>query len=151
MGLKEQLLADYKTAMKEHDVSTKNTVNLVRAAIKQHEVDKQIVLEDDVEIVSIIKKQLKMRTDALVEFEKAGRDDLIESCKAEMAVLKKYLPEEMPFEEIKAAVEKIANELQIEKSMKSMGTMMKTAMAELKGKADGSEVSKAVKEFLSGK
>lgn len=151
MGLKEQLLADYKTAMKEHDVSTKNTVNLVRAAIKQHEVDKQTVLEDDLEIISIIKKQLKMRADALGDFEKAGREDLIAATKVEMEVLKKYLPEEMPFEEVKAAVEKIAAELGIEKSMKSMGTMMKTAMAELKGKADGSQVSKAVKEYLSGK
>ena len=151
MSLKEQLLTDYKTAMKEHDVSTKNTVNLVRAAIKQHEVDKRVVLEDDAEIVQIIKKQLKMRNDALADFEKAGREDLIADCKAEMEVLKKYLPEEMPFEEVKAAVEKIATELNVEKNMKSMGTMMKTAMAELKGKADGSMVSQAVKEYLSGK
>lgn len=56
MSLKEQLMADYKTAMKEHDVTTKETVNLVRAAIKQHEVDQKVALEDDADIVPIIKK-----------------------------------------------------------------------------------------------
>lgn len=151
MGLKEQLMADYKAAMKEKDVITKNTVNLVRAAIKQYEVDQQVTLEKDEDIVPIIKKQLKMRKDALVEFEKAKREDLIDSCKEEIAILEKYLPEEMTPEAIRAAVEKLAEELGLERSPKSMGMMMKKAMAELKGKADGSLVSKTVKEYLSGK
>ena len=135
MSLKEQLMADYKTAMKEHDVTTKETVNLVRAAIKQHEVDQKVALEDDADIVPIIKKQLKMRRDALADFEKAGRTDLLDGYKKEIEVL--------------AAVEKIADEEGIERSMKSMGVMMKAAMAKLHGKADGSLVSKMVKEYLS--
>lgn len=110
MSLKEQLMADYKTAMKEHDVTTKETVNLVRAAIKQHEVDQKVALEDDADIVPIIKKQLKMRRDALADFEKAGRTDLLDGYKKEIEVLERYLPEEMSEEEILAAVEKIADE-----------------------------------------
>lgn len=149
MSLKEQLMADYKTAMKEHDVTTKETVNLVRAAIKQHEVDQKVALEDDAEIVPIIKKQLKMRRDALADFEKAGRTDLLDGYNKEIEVLERYLPEEMSEEEILAAVEKIADEEGIERSMKSMGAMMKAAMAKLHGKADGSLVSKMVKEYLS--
>lgn len=149
MSLKEQLMADYKTAMKEHDVTTKETVNLVRAAIKQHEVDQKVALEDDADIVPIIKKQLKMRRDALADFEKAGRTDLLDGYKKEIEVLERYLPEEMSEEEILAAVEKIADETGIERSMKSMGVMMKTTMAKLHGKADGSLVSKMVKEYLS--
>lgn len=149
MSLKEQLMADYKTAMKEHDVTTKETVNLVRAAIKQHEVDQKVALEDDADIVPIIKKQLKMRRDALADFEKAGRTDLLDGYKREIEVLERYLPEEMSEEEILDAIKKIADETGIERNMKSMGTMMKTAMAKLNGKADGSLVSKMVKEYLS--
>ena len=149
MNLKEQLMADYKTAMKEHDVTTKETVTLVRAAIKQHEVDQKVALEDDADIVPIIKKQLKMRRDALADFEKAGRTDLLDGYKKEIEVLERYLPEEMSEEEILAAVEKIADEEGIERSMNSMGVMMKAAMAKLHGKADGSLVSKMVKEYLS--
>ena len=65
MGLKEQLMQDYKDAMKSADAVKKNTVNMVRAAIKQHEVDQRVTLEDDADIVKIIKKQVKMRNDAL--------------------------------------------------------------------------------------
>lgn len=151
MSLKQQLLNDYKEAMKSGDHAKKETVNLVRAAIKQREVDMRTVIEDDAEIVSIIKKQVKMRTDALADFAKAGRDDLTEAYNKEIEVLKAYLPEEMSYDEIKAQVKKLAEDSGLERNMKSMGAMMKQAMAELKDKADGSMVSKAVKEYLSGK
>ena len=151
MGLKEQLMQDYKDAMKSADTVKKNTVNMVRAAIKQYEVDQRVTIDDDADIVKIIKKQVKMRADALEDFVKAGRDDMLEAYKSEIEILKSYLPEEMGEDEIKAKVAEIAEQLGIEKSMKSMGTLMKGVMAELKDKADGSAVNKAVKEFLSGK
>ena len=151
MGLKEQLMQDYKEAMKSADTVRKNTLNMVRAAIKQHEVDQRVTLEDDADIIKIIKKQVKMRADALEDFMKAGRDDMLEAYKKEIEILQSYLPEEMGEEEIKAKVSEIAEKLGIEKNMKSMGALMKSAMAELKDKADGSAVNKAVKEFLSGK
>ena len=151
MGLKEQLMQDYKDAMKSADVLKKNTVNMVRAAIKQYEVDQRVTLEDDADIVKIIKKQVKMRADALSDFVKAGRDDMVEGYKKEIEILKSYLPEEMGEEEIKAKVKEIADKLGIEANMKNMGVLMKSTMAELKDKADGSAVNKAVKEFLSGK
>ncbi len=150
MALKEQLLTDYKDAMKSHDTAKKETVNLIRAAIKQHEVDNRVTLED-ADIIPIIKKQVKMRVDALADFEKAGRQDLLDSYNTEINILKQYLPEEMSEEDVRTAVEKIAADAGIEVSMKSMGPMMKAAMNELKGKADGSLVSKVVKEYLSGK
>ena len=144
-------MQDYKEAMKNADTVRKNTVNMVRAAIKQHEVDQRVTIEDDADIVKIIKKQVKMRADALEDFVKAGRDDMLEGYKKEIEILQSYLPEEMGEEEIRAKVAEIAEKLGIEKNMKSMGTLMKSAMAELKDKADGSAVNKAVKEFLSGK
>lgn len=149
MGLKEQLMADYKTAMKEHDVTTKETVNLVRAAIKQREVDQKVVLEDDADIIPIIKKQLKMRKDALADFERAGRTDLLDGYNKEIEVLGRYLPEELSEEAVLAAIEKIADEEGIERNMKSMGVMMKTVMSKLRGQADGSLISKMVREYLS--
>ncbi len=151
MGLKEQLMQDYKDAMKNADAVKKNTVNMVRAAIKQYEVDQRVTLEDDADIVKIIKKQVKMRADALSDFVKAGRDDMVEGYKQEIEILKSYLPEEMGEEEIKAKVKEIAEKLGIDANMKNMGVLMKSTMAELKDKADGSAVNKAVKEFLSGK
>ena len=151
MGLKEQLMQDYKDAMKNADALKKNTVNMVRAAIKQYEVDQRVTLDDDADIVKIIKKQVKMRSDALSDFVKAGRDDMVEGYKKEIEILKAYLPEEIGEEEIKAKVNEIADKLGIEANMKNMGVLMKSTMAELKDKADGSAVNKAVKEFLSGK
>lgn len=151
MALKEQLMADYKDAMKAADSVRKNTVNMVRAAIKQHEVDQRVEIEDDAEIVKIIKKQVKMRTDALADFAKAGRDDMKEAYEKEIEILKGYLPEEMSADQISEKVREIADKMGIESSMKNMGVLMKGVMAELKDKADGSAVNKAVKEFLSGK
>ena len=148
MGLKEQLVADYKDAMKSGDHSRKETVNLDRAAIKQFEIDNRTVLDNDEDIIPIIKKQVKMRADALDDFEKAGREDLKSAYEAEIAVLKKYLPEEMSAEAVSTAVAEIAEKSGLERDMKSMGKLMKEVMAELGGKADGSVVSKAVREYL---
>ena len=148
MSLKEKLTADYKAAMKEHDAVTKNTVNLVRAAIKQYEVDQRVELNEDADIVPIIKKQLKMRQDALSDFAKAGRMDLLEAYSKEIEILKKYLPEEMSVEAIREAIAKIASDAGLERTTKNMGVLMNQAMAQLKGKADGGLVSKVVKEFL---
>ena len=151
MGLKEQLMADYKEAMKNHDSVKKETVNLVRAAIKQHEVDQREEITDDADIVRIIKKQVKMRTDALADFAKAGRDDMTEAYKKEIEILQAYLPEEMSTEQIVEKVKAVAADLGIEEGMKNMGVLMKGVMAELKDAADGSAVNKIVKDFLNGK
>lgn len=144
-------MEDYKDAMRNADAVKKETVNMVRAAIKQYEVDQRVDLEDDADIIKIIKKQVKMRTDALADFAKAGREDMVDGYKKEIEILQSYLPEEMSDEEIKAKVQEIAGSLGIEEGMQNMGKLMKSVMADLKDKADGSAVNKAVKEFLSGK
>ena len=151
MSLKEQLMTDYKEAMKAADAVKKETVNMVRAAIKQHEVDSRTEITDDADIVRIIKKQVKMRTDALEDFIKAGRDDMVEGYKKEIEILQAYLPEEMSFEDIEKKVKEVAENLGITDGMQNMGKLMKECMKELKDAADGSAVNKAVKEFLSGK
>ena len=147
MSLKEQLMADFKQSMKDHDDVAKNTINLARAAIKQYEVDNREEL-DDAGIIGILQKQVKMRTDALADFEKAGRTDMLESYKAEIEVLKKYLPEQLSPEKIKEAVSEIATRMDIAKGKENMGKLMGAVMGELKGQADGNAVRQAVVEFL---
>ena len=147
MSLKEQLMADFKQSMKDKDEVAKNTISLARAAIKQYEVDKREEL-DDAGIVSILQKQVKMRTDALSDFEKAGRTDLAEAYKAEIAVLERYLPEMMSFDDIKAKVSELASQMGIEGGKENMGKLMGAVMGQLKGQADGNDVRKAVMEFL---
>lgn len=147
MAIKEKLMADFKEAMKAHDEVAKNTISFARAAIKQYEVDHREELDDD-GIVAILSKQVKMRKDALADFEKAGRTDLIDSYKSEIEILKRYLPEQLSDEKIREIIEGTASELGIEGGMQNMGKLMGPVMAKVKGLADGNQVKQLVQEFL---
>ena len=147
MALKEKLMADFKDAMKAKDEVAKKTISFARAAIKQYEVDHREELSDD-GIIAILSKQVKMRKDALADFEKAGRTDLIESYKAEIEVLNRYLPEQLSDDKIRQIVEETAADLGIESGMQNMGKLMGPVMAKVKGVADGGQVKKLVEELL---
>lgn len=147
MATKEKLMADFKEAMKAHDEVAKNTISFARAAIKQYEVDHREELDDD-GIAAILSKQVKMRKDALADFEKAGRTDLIDSYKSEIEILKRYLPEQLSDEKIREIIEGTASELGIEGGMQNMGKLMGPVMAKVKGLADGNQVKQLVQEFL---
>ena len=148
MTLKERLTEDFKEAMKAKDEVRKNTISFARAAIKQYEVDNRQELDDE-GIIAILSKQVKMRKDALSDFEKAGRTDLADDYKAEIEILMSYLPEQMDASKIKEAVQAAADEMGIEKDKKNMGRLMGAVMKKVKGLADGNDVRKAVEEFLS--
>lgn len=147
MTLKEKLRADYKTAMREKDEVRKNTVSLARAAIKQYEVDNRAELEDK-DIVPILQKQVKMRKDALADFEKAGRTDLFDSYNAEIKVLEEYLPEMLSRDAILIIVEEVAQGLGISEGRENIGKLMGPVMAKVKGLAGGNEVKSVIEEFL---
>ena len=147
MAIKEKLMADFKEAMKAHDEVAKNTISFARAAIKQYEVDHREELDDD-GIAAILSKQVKMRKDALADFEKAGRTDLIDSYKSEIEILKRYLPEQLSDEKIREIINGTAAELGIEGGMQNMGKLMGPVMAKVKGLADGNQVKQLVQEFL---
>ncbi len=147
MTLKEKLMADFKEAMKAKDETAKNTISFARAAIKQYEVDNREELSDE-GIVAVLSKQVKMRKDALADFEKAGRTDLIDSYKAEIEILNRYLPEQLSEEEILKTVRDVATQLGIESGRQNMGKLMGPVMARLKGRADGNTVKKVVTDFL---
>ena len=145
--LKEKLLEDLKVSMKEKNVNRKNTVQMVRAAILQVEKDKKIELNDD-QILEVIAKEFKKRNDSLADYEKSGREDLINQIKEEMAVLEEYLPKKLSEEEVAEKVKEIIAEVGAT-SMKDMGTVMKAAKEKLGVTADGKTINEAVKKLLA--
>lgn len=147
MSLKDTLLNDMKTAMKEKDVLRKNTVQLVRAAILQKEKDQQITLNDD-DILEVIAKEVKSRHDSLAEFEKGGRQDLVDATNHELEVLLGYLPRQLSAEEIEALVAEAITETGAQ-SMRDIGKVMAAVRPKTKGVADGKQVNTIAKQLLS--
>ena len=146
MSLKETLMNDLKQAMKDKDTVRKNTVQLIRSGVLQIEKDKQITLDDE-GVLDVIAKELKKRRDSMPDFEKSGRQDLIDQLKQEIEVLLGYLPKQLTEDEVKAIVDRVVDELQAT-SMKDMGKVLAALAAETKGRADNKVISQYVKEKL---
>jgi hypothetical protein len=144
--LKEQLMNDLKDAMKAKDEIKKNTVQMVRAAILQIEKDNGIEVDDN-KIIDIIAKEVKKRKDAAVDFEKSGREDLIEKNNQEIAILTTYLPKQLSKEEIEEIVKKVIVEVDA-KDIKDMGKVMKAAKEKIGAAADGKTINEVVKSLL---
>ena len=144
--LKEKLLQDLKETMKEKNVIRKNVVQMVRATILQVEKDKQIEVTDE-QIVEIIAKEAKKRKDSIPDYEKSGRQDLLDQIKQEIAILEEYLPEQLSEQEIEEKVKAIISNLGAN-SMKDMGKVMKTAKEELGASADGKTINEIAKKLL---
>ena len=144
--LKVKLLADLKQSMKDKNVVRKNTVQMVRAGILQIEKDtgKEV---DDNKIIEIIAKEMKTKKDAIKDFEKAGRQDLVDQTNDEMKVLEEYLPKQLSKEEIKEIVEKVIKDVGAT-SIKDMGIVMKEAKAKIGAGADGRTINEVAKELL---
>lgn len=146
MSLKEQLMEDLKTSMKNKDKVRKNVVTMLRSAVKQKEVDERIELNDE-GIIDIISKQVKQKRDSIEDFKRGNRDDLVDLTEKELEVLLEYLPEQLSEDELKQIVKQAINELGAT-SMKDMGKIMGKIMPQTKGKADGSLVNKIAKDYL---
>ena len=144
--LKEKLMQDLKDAMKEKNNIKKDTVQMVRAAILQIEKDKGIEVSDE-KIIEIIAKEVKGKKDAIVDFEKGGRDDLVLQTNTEIAILSEYLPKQLSKEEIKSIVEEIIKTISAT-GIKDMGPVMKEAKAKIGAGADGRTINEVVKELL---
>ncbi len=145
--LKEKLLEDLKESMKDKNVTRKNVVQMVRAAVLQVEKDKQIEVTDE-QIVEIIAKEAKKRRDSIPDYEKSGREDLLKQINEEIAILEEYLPEQLSQEEIEQKVKEIIQEVGAS-SIKDMGMVMKTAKERLGASADGKAINDAAKKLLS--
>lgn len=147
MDLRDQLFSDFKDAMKSRDTLRKNTIQSVRTAALQMEKDQKIEITDDI-VIGILANQVKQRKSALPEFEKSGREDLINELKSEIQILMTYLPKQLSEEEVRQVVEKTIEDLNAT-SMKDMGKVMGQLTSELSGKADTKLVSQLVRSILN--
>ncbi|MCL6605726.1 MAG: GatB/YqeY domain-containing protein [Paenibacillus sp.] len=146
MNLSERLNEDMKQAMRDKDKFTLSTIRMIRSTIKYLEIDVKRTLDDN-EVLDILSREIKQRKDALQEFEKAGRDELAASTKAEIEIIHKYLPEQLTEEEIKVIVQQTIQETGAS-SKSEMGKVMSALLPKVKGRADGKLVNQAVQQFL---
>ena len=151
MGLKEQLVEDMKSAMRNKETARLDTIRLLRAAIQRLEVDRTDrknpnygteITEND--YIGVVQKEIKQRRDSIDAFVKGGREDLADKERAEMAIMEHYLPRQLSREEIVAAVTPL-----VEREGKDFRKVMPLASKELKGKADGRLINEVVKELTS--
>ena len=145
--LKEKLLEDLKSCMKEKNVVRKNVIQMVRAAILQVEKDKHIELNED-QIIDIIAKESKKRKDSLEDYEKSGREDLINEIKEEIEILAEYLPKQLSVEEVEEIVKEVIKD-EGATSMKDMGKVMKAAKEKIGAASDGKTINEVVKKLLN--
>lgn len=146
MSLKEQILADMKSAMRNKDSSRLESIRMLRAAIQRKEVDDRVELDDDA-VLAILQKQIKQSQDAIRQFNEGDRADLAEKEQVHVANLEGYLPEQLSEAEIEAAVVEALTASGAE-SMKDMGKVMGMLKGKLQGKADMGIVSSLIKAKL---
>ena len=148
MSLKEQILDDMKTAMREKNASQLESIRMLRAAIQRVEVDEQTEL-DDVQVLAIVEKQVKQSKDAINQFKQGEREDLAAKEQIHVDNLMAYLPEQLSDDEVMAAVTAAISETGAE-SMKDMGKVMGLLKSQLQGKADMGKISGLIKAKLQG-
>src|SRR6476660_4432373 len=147
MSLSKQIVTDLTAAMKAQDASRLSTLRMVKAAMMNRQIEKGSELDDD-DMQKLLRSLVKQRRDSIEQYEKAGRQELVDKEAAEIAVIETYLPQAVSREEIEQAVAAAINETGAS-SIKDMGKVMKAAQATLAGKnADGRLISEVVKAKL---
>ncbi|PYS78369.1 MAG: glutamyl-tRNA amidotransferase [Acidobacteria bacterium] len=148
MSLKDQIIADVTVAMKAKDAARTSTLRMLKAAIVNRQIEKGGELDDE-ELMKLLRSQIKQRRDSVEQYEKGGRQDLVDKERAEIAVIEGYLPQAASQDEIVKAVAAAIAETGAA-SIKEMGAVMKAVMPRLAGKnADGRAVSETVKKKLT--
>ena len=145
--MRNNLLNDLVSAMKNQDKETLSVLRMVKGAIQLEEINVKHELTDD-EFIGVVSKQIKTRKESIVEFEKAGRTDLVEQTQKEIDILNKYMPEQLSEEEVLKVIDEAFNEIKPQ-AQSDMGKLMGYVNPKLKGKADMGFVSKTIKERLS--
>lgn len=147
MATKKELEKNLLRAIKARDELSKNAIRLAISSIKLAEVEKGEELSES-EIFAILRKEIKMREETIAEAEKADRQDLIMNTKAEIEILKQFLPKELSDQELTELVKKIIMETGAS-SMKEMGMVIKKVIQEVHGRASNEQISKKVRELLA--
>ena len=144
--LAEKINNDLKEAMKNKDSFKLGVIRMIKGAMQLAKPNPREELTDD-DVIQVISKQIKMRKDAIEQFEAAGREDLVLQNKNEIEILSSYMPEEMSLEELNKTIDKVFEEVK-STSSKDMGLIMKNISPLVKGRADMSLVNKLIKERL---
>lgn len=145
MTVIERVEADFKTAMKSKDELALSVMRLVRTELKNKQIELQHELKDE-DAHAVLKKMIKQYQDALVDFQAAGRQDLLERQQKEIDLIVQYLPPSLPMEDL----EKIVTEAVKSSGATDMGKAMGAAMKAVAGRADGNEVRAIVQRLVSG-
>lgn len=148
MSLRERLDQDLKEAMRAKDSARLLVIRGIKAAILATETRGERISLDEAGILQVISKELKERREAIPEFERGGREDLADKLRSEMAILQVYLPEPLSHSDLERLVEAAVNEVGAQ-GPKDMGKVMGHLTPEIRGRADGREVSEMVKAHLS--
>jgi uncharacterized protein YqeY len=148
MKLEEQIKNDLKEALKAGDTQTRDVLRVLASDIKNEAIKAQRELEDK-DIIAVIKRGIKSRKDSVQQFISGGRADLAEKEESEVAILEKYMPEQMSEQEVEGVVKKVVEKMD-PASAKNFGLVMKEVMKEIDDRADGALVSQAVKKTLMG-
>jgi uncharacterized protein YqeY len=146
MSLKDRIQQDMKDSMRAGNKSRLGVIRLILAGIKQKEVDERIEL-DDAQVTTVLDKMAKQRRESISQFEKAGRNDLVDQEAAELQIIQEFLPEQLGEAEINALID-AAMEQTGASSIKDMGKVMGQLKPKLQGRADMGAVSALIKARL---
>ncbi|THE11309.1 GatB/YqeY domain-containing protein [Enterococcus hirae] len=146
MSLLSRLNDDMKTAMKAKDKESLQVIRMIKSSIQNEQIKVGHDLTEEEEL-TVLSREMKQRRDSLHEFEEAGRDDLAEKVKSEIAIVEKYMPEQLSDDEIRQLVQEAIAQTGAS-SVKEFGKVMGVIMPKVKGKADGNQVNAIVKESL---
>lgn len=148
MSLTDILTEDMKAAMKEKEAGKLKltVIRMVKAAVKNAEIKKKQELSEE-EILEVVAREVKQRRDAIDEYKKANREDIVKTLEQEVAILMKYLPEQLSADEIKKLAQEVVAEVN-PSGPRDMGKVMSKLMPKVKGKADGKLVNEIVRKLL---
>lgn len=147
MSLNDRLTADMKVAMKNKEKNKLSVIRMVKSSIQNESIKLGHDLTEEEEL-TVLTREVKQRKDSLLEFEKAGRSDLVQNLDEELSILAVYLPKQLSEEEVEQIVQEVISETGAS-SKKDMGKVMGALMPRVKGKADGGLVNRIVQKNLS--
>lgn len=145
--MREKILNDLITAMKSQDKETLSVLRMVKGAMQLEEINKKSELNDE-DVIGVLSKQIKTRKESILDFEKAGRTDLIEQTNKEIEILNRYMPEQLSIDDVLKVIDEAFSTIN-PTNQSDMGKLMGYVTPKLKGKADMGFVSKTIKERLS--
>jgi uncharacterized protein YqeY len=149
MSLKEKLAEEMKTALKAHDKIRVSTIRLIRDAINKREIEQGREALDDAGVTKVIGAMVRRSEEAIVDFKRGNRKDLVDQEGLQLEILKSFLPEQLSIEEIQSLIDKAVQEAGAV-ALEDLGKVMKILMPKIAGKADGRTVNQMVRERLSG-